>query len=98
MPIPVYLDSSDYSTLSDSARLKSDPRLGEVLRDLLGFRDAGTCEFRYSAVHVLEMTPVDPTALEKSLSRIGLMQDLCGEKCLIPADEIDRYELLFALC
>lgn len=96
-PIVVYLDSSDYSTLSDPARLATDPSLADVLAALLQLRDRSVCEFRYSFVHVMEMLPLDENSFTRAEARLGLMQDLCGRKCIRPYDEIDREELKNAL-
>jgi hypothetical protein len=93
--IEVYLDSSDFSKLSDPH--SPDASLSRVRDELFELRDAGLCQFRFSLVHVCEMAPKDAAAMEASVRRLGLAQDLCSSKCLRATDEIDRVELLAAL-
>jgi hypothetical protein len=95
MPVRVYLDSSDFSRLSEE--LPPEDPLVELRKNLFELRNAGACEFRYSLVHVCEMAPVELSSLAPSIRRLGLAQDLCGARCFRTSDQIDRRELLSAL-
>lgn len=96
MSIQVYLDSSDYSTLS-GVDCNQNVKLATVREQLFDLRDSGVCEFRYSYVHIIEMTPIDQASLTFAKARLGLLQALCGKKCFLPTDILDREELLAAL-
>lgn len=91
VPVQVYLDSSDYSRLSET---HLDPELRAVKEQLFRLRDEGACEYRYSYVHVLEMAPVDETAINASERRLGLAMELCGTRCLRSTDAIEGHELV----
>ena len=45
----------------------------------------------------MEMSPLDENSFDRAEARLGLMQDLCGKKCMRSYDEIDREELKNAL-
>lgn len=89
-PIHVYLDSSDYSTMSNpGATLETQG----VLQRLKAWSLSGEVMFVYSGVHLSEMAPLQETSVTAALLRTDLMVDLCGSNTLISVDRILRGEL-----
>ena len=80
MPIQVYLDSSDYSTLSDTRRLS--PEITTVRERLLAWAASGEVEFRYSGVHISEMSPQRAQDAGAAAARADMLVSLCGSHCL----------------
>ena len=58
MPLRIYLDSSDYSVLSEPD--KAAREAPGVLDELQRLRDAGLVEFLFSAAHLTEMAGIPP--------------------------------------
>lgn len=56
-PITVYLDSNDYSRLSDPRRKKA--ALDKVRLELLSLTESRQVRFAFSGVHISEMAPLD---------------------------------------
>jgi hypothetical protein len=79
--LEVYLDSSDFSTLSNPKTLT--PEFSKVLDQLKKFRDEGKVNFRFSNVHVTEVAPVVATENLAAEMRAELMLELCGSKVMI---------------
>lgn len=79
-PLQVYLDSSDYSVLSD-AMLESSHRLNSVFQELYSFVDQGLIEIRFSAVHVLEIAHLDEDSKKYALRRARCLQLMSEGKC-----------------
>ena len=90
-PLVVYLDSSDYSELSNP-RLK-DPGRDALRTELLRWSKSGAVQFAFSAVHLSEMAPLDPAYSPAATARAELLSDLCGRNCFIPFDELIKLEL-----
>lgn len=91
-PIQVYLDSSDYSKLSDANRALSD---GEI-NALKWIQDAvsrGDIEVRYSIVHVIEACHRDVSSKQMAMARAALMKELSGDKVLLPFTEVVASEV-----
>lgn len=90
MTVRVYLDSSDYSTLST-------PQLGDraatICDRLVAWANSGEVEFRYSSAHISEMSPLEPQHAEKAQERVALLVALCGRKTMVSIDEIMRREI-----
>ena len=80
-PVQVYLDSQDYSKLSDSM---DDPthRLHALFTKLLGHAEAGEVEFRYSAAHVIEIAHLERQHLDFAMKRARCIEALGRKKCL----------------
>jgi hypothetical protein len=87
----VYLDSSDFSVLSDPRRL--DAKIGATLDTLLKYADSGLVQFRFSMAHVSEIAPIAPHAQEAAERRAQLMYRLCGAHTLVSIEEIIDAEL-----
>lgn len=77
----VYLDSSDYSVLSDPAR--DCPANQEIRGQLQSWGRAGAVDFRYSQVHLSEMSPTRDDKVDDAVRRVGLLSDLCKQRCFI---------------
>ncbi|MTV39512.1 hypothetical protein [Duganella radicis] len=91
MPIQVYLDSSDYSKLTDP-RGVSDQLLS-IKERLLSWSKSGEVTFRFSAAHIIEMSPVESKAEHAAEARAEFLSELCGLNTLIPFDELTLAEL-----
>jgi hypothetical protein len=88
----VYLDSSDYSVLSDPSRETAEVR--DIREQLLAWVRAGSVDFRYSQVHISEMAPTREDKIEEAVLRVGLLCKLCGPSCLIGYWEVLQLERL----
>jgi hypothetical protein len=89
-PLRVYLDSSDFSTLSNPRRT---PELS-LLRDcLVEFAEAGKVQFLFSAAHLMEMAPLEATYTAAAANRADLLVELCGRNALISIDRLIDAEL-----
>jgi hypothetical protein len=91
MTLRVYLDSSDYSVMSDTARLT--PQLSSIRDQLLSWSVSGEVEFRYSAAHILEMSPLDAAYNSLAEARAALLVALCGTKAFISFDRVVSSEM-----
>ena len=86
--LQVYLDSSDYSVLSDASQLSAAHI--KVAGILLELQSDGIIQIRFSEANVVEAAPKDPSSVEKARERLGMIKKICGQKCLIhPLDIID---------
>ena len=95
MPLSVYLDSSDYSVLSDPA--KAEREAPGVLGQLMQFRDEGVVEFFFSAAHLTEMAPIRREFVDAGGRRANLLVELCGGNCMIHHETLFRAEVRAAL-
>jgi hypothetical protein len=77
--LTVYLDSSDYSALSDPKRTTA---LEEIRQTLLVLRDKGA-RFVFSATHLAEMAPLQAQYTPYAAARADLLVALCGRNALI---------------
>lgn len=77
----VYLDSNDYSLLSDPSR--ASPELQETLADLERLRDSGRVVFRFSVASVTEAAPTVRDAIAPAKRRLQMIRRLCGVHCLV---------------
>lgn len=91
-PLQVYLDSSDFSVLSDPQRATAE--LDEVLRRLTSYKNSGRVQFRFSAVHVFEAAPVGAGSQLAAQRRAHLMHDLCGSYSMIGYLDIMKAEAI----
>ena len=90
-PLRVYLDSSDYSTLSNPGC--QTPELKSIRKDLLDWRDSGEVEFWFSSTAIVEMAPLDVAATPLAEARADLLVALCGRNALVSPDMLVREEL-----
>jgi hypothetical protein len=89
--LQVYLDSSDFSVLSDPRRL--DAKTAATLDAFEKYADSGLVQFRFSMAHVSEIAPVAPHAQEAAKRRAQLTYRLCGSNALVSVEEIVDAEL-----
>lgn len=90
-PVRVFLDSADYSILSDKKR--STPQLDKLREQLIGWAESGAVEFWYSGTILSEMAPVDSWYADASVARADLLIRLCKTQALISFDQILLREL-----
>lgn len=79
-PLRVFLDSSDYSVLSDPKRAGAES--DAILRELLALRDKGAVKYFYSGTVLLEVMPTSHTALAAAQRRVELLVQLCDRNAL----------------
>lgn len=91
MPIQVYLDSSDYSKLSDPSGVSD--QLLSIKKRLLSWSKSGEVIFRFSAAHIIEMSPIESKAEHAAEARAEFLSELCGRNALISFDELMLAEL-----
>lgn len=80
-PLIVYLDSSDFSVLSDS-RQKTEMHM-RVEQRLLDWQEAGAIQLRFSYAHVIEAAAVRQTDVRAAGSRLLHIRRLCGKSALV---------------
>lgn len=94
-PLRIYLDSSDYSVLSQPGRSERDaPGVLEALRHHIA---RGDVEVFYSGAHLSEMAPLQPEYTGAADLRASLLAELCGKNVLVSLDRLMRLEVQFAL-
>lgn len=91
MPVRVYLDSNDYSLLSDPRRIT--PELQSVKSRLIELANSGQVEFRYSSAHICELSPLETQFIDAAERRADLLVSLCGRRALVSFDELLRMEI-----
>lgn len=85
-PIHVYLDSSDYSRLSNpNAQTESTI---EIRNQLLEWSKSGQVKFLFSGILLLEMAPMEAVHTPLASLRADLLVDLCGRNALISFDRL----------
>jgi hypothetical protein len=90
--IRVFLDSSDYSVMSDPKRMT--PELELVRDSLLRHKASGAVRYYFSSTIVAEMTPTSVEYRESAIRRFGLLRELCGLNSLIWHEDLLRGEVL----
>jgi len=94
-PVRVYLDSSDFSVLSNPRGLNDE--LAALLRQLRRWVSDGQIICCFSGTHLSEMAPLNAAYSAAAQSRAGLLVDLCGRNTLISQNLLFAGELRFAL-
>jgi len=94
-PVRLYLDSSDYSVLSDPKR--HTPELLDLLSHLRAWARDGKIQCLFSGTHLSEMAPLDGAHPEAAERRAALLSDLCGRSALVSQDVLFGDELRAAL-
>lgn len=89
-PVRVYLDSSDYSVLSDPAQ--SGSGFAELREQLQAWSDSGKVEFWYSGTHISEMAPLSWRYAGAAVARSECLSRLCKRQALIAFDRLWRHE------
>ncbi|MBN3844871.1 hypothetical protein [Burkholderia sp. Ac-20349] len=90
-PVRVFLDSADYSVLSDEKRCTL--KLDELREKLIQWSDSGDVEFWYSGTILSEMAPLESRYADASVARTDLLVRLCKTQALISIDRILQQEL-----
>jgi hypothetical protein len=76
LPVQVYLDSADYSRLSDPfGDHREQLRATSILARGV---EVGLIELRFSAAIIAEVCPTDPAAMEHGALRLRMVNQLCG--------------------
>lgn len=86
-----YLDSSDYSVLSDPRRSET---LTPVLERLREWSRRGEVVFCFSGTHLSEMSPLDSKYADAAERRASLLAELCNRNALISLEKLIVQELL----
>ncbi len=90
-PLQVYLDSSDFSDLSEPSK-----RTQEIITlesQLISWRNAGLIEMRFAYSHLIEAAPWEPQYTETFKLRAQKIAELCQGKVLAAQDKIFTAEL-----
>jgi len=90
-PLSVYLDSSDFSDLSNPKSCTEE--LTAVLRQLKQWVSEERIVCCFSGTHLCEMAPLDVAYSEVAESRANLLVELCGRNALISLDRLVAGEL-----
>ena len=94
-PVRVYLDSSDFSVLSNP-NCRSE-ELTSVLTQLRQWVNESRIVCCFSGTHLCEMAPLNVAYSDAAESRASLLVDLCGRNALISQDRLFACELKNAL-
>ncbi|MEV1965827.1 hypothetical protein ABZR56_05110 [Pseudomonas aeruginosa] len=90
-PTVIYLDSSDYSTLT---RPSLEPAQNQQLAALRALKKRKDVIFVYSGAHIAEMSPLEEQYASAGVARTALMVELCGRTTMISYDRLIKAELL----
>jgi hypothetical protein len=90
-PIRIYLDSSDYSSLSDRSGQSTES--ANLFKRLLDYADCGSVAYYFSAVHISEMSPLENQHTELARERGETLTKLCKRNCFISLEQIWEKEL-----
>lgn len=88
-----YLDSNDFSSLSNERLSEEDAQILLMLREK---RDSGHVRFFASAYHIAEAVQASENFRDSAIRRATLIRELCGSNTLITPDELHRREILKA--
>jgi len=94
-PLSVYLDSSDFSVLSNAERASAEAP--GVLPALQRWIHAGEIECFFSGAHLTEMAPLQATYANAAVSRSAILVALCGRNTMIAHDRLFSMEVRVAL-
>lgn len=90
-PLQVYLDSSDFSVLSDPSK-----RTREIITlesQLIKWRDDGLIEIRFAYPHLIEAAPMGASYIDVARCRAKKIDELCQGKALAAQDKIIAEEI-----
>lgn len=94
-PLRVYLDSSDFSVLSNPA--SSTGRLGAIAEQLRGWVEERKIICCFSGMHLSEAAPVQSTYADAAERRADLLVDLCRKNALLSLDRLVFSETCYAV-
>lgn len=90
-PLRLYLDSSDYSVLSNQRNLSID--LENTRRRLQAWVERGSVVVYFSQTLLAEMAPIAHGAEQHAQARAELLFNLCGRNALLATDRLITFEL-----
>lgn len=91
-PLVVYLDSSDFSDLSDPA--KTSVQMKEVEKQLIEWQKQGVVELRFSYMHVTEAAATKIQYVDVAAKRFSVIKNLCVYRCFIDPTQLLSQEVL----
>jgi hypothetical protein len=89
--ITCYLDSQDYSTLTDPKTLTIDRK--KLREELVEFAIEGKVQFLFSATSISENVAISPDAVHLAELKAEFLVELCGTNALISFDRLIQKEL-----
>ncbi len=89
-PIVVYLDSSDYSVLSDPKR---PLKVEDTRKRLVELAASPRVLFAFSGIHISEMAPLQPRYTPAASARTDLMVELCNRNTFLSHDTLIKLEI-----
>lgn len=89
-PITIYLDSSDYSRLSQSDR---STEMEQVRVRLIQLAELPSVLFVFSGIHISEMAPLESRYTGAASARTDLLVTLCERNALISFDRLVAMEI-----
>ena len=89
-PLSVFLDSSDYSNLSNPSLVDL---YGDTLKILQRHATSGEVSFYFSGSILSEVSPLPGSNAVGAMERARVMAQLCGSNALISYDKVLRHEL-----
>lgn len=89
--LTVYLDSQDYSTLTDPKQLT--PALVELRERLKSYAKSGRAQFVFSGFVVAEVTPLAANVASLAAAKADLLSELCGRNALVPIEKLLTMEV-----
>lgn len=90
VPLRVYLDSSDFSTLSNPGRSIEQEAVRSQLSE---WADTGLVQFVFSGTHLMEMAPLSATYTPAAAARADLVVGLCRRNAVISFDRLVVLEM-----
>lgn len=90
-PLRIFLDSSDYSVLSNPTALT--PEIIEIYNYLLTLVDSGRVKCYFSGSILSEMAPLDSSYTLEAMRRVNVLARLCGTNALVSIDRLFKHEL-----
>ena len=89
-PIVVFLDSNDYSDLSNPKRSEA---MEETRRLLIDLSKSPSVSFTFSGMLVSEMAPLESKYTDYAAARTDLMIELCGRNTFLSYDRVIKAEI-----
>jgi hypothetical protein len=88
-PLRIYLDSSDFSDISN---IHKKPFDYQAVRDyLVDMRDRGLIKICFSDTHVIEAAPTSQKAIPDAMERFRTIKEICGKNCVLhPIDVVSN--------
>lgn len=91
--LSLYLDSSDYSDLTNTKLLDKDPILSETLAYIRAAVVSKKIRVFFSSVHISEMLPLNSESVFLAKKKLALLRELCGSNALQSIVDIGKAEV-----